>query len=102
MHSDSTAHPAHETTISEVASTRWTRGSRRWTAVLGGVVIGASVLVGCAEGTVHDAERGRAEDQQRDSIVSDAQATRSAELVGGAPSTPASTPSLDELELDDG
>lgn len=102
MHSDSTARRAHETTISESATTRRTCRSRRWTAVLGGVLIGALALAGCAEGTVQDAERGRAEDQQRESIVGDAQATRSAELVGGAPSTPASTPSMDELELEDG
>lgn len=48
------------------------------------VVVGlVSVLVlsGCAEGTASDAERGKAEDTMRTSVVTDLQATESAKLL---------------------
>lgn len=38
-------------------------------------------LAGCAEGTSHDAERGREEDAERTSVVDLLQASASADLV---------------------
>jgi hypothetical protein len=53
------------------------------------VVVGT--LAGCAEGTSRDAERGKARDAQRTSVISDMQATHSARiLLPGTP--PPSTP----------
>ncbi len=56
------------------------------------IVIG--VLAGCAEGTSSDAERGKARDAQRTSVVSDLQATQSARLLepGTPPPTTTVTP----------
>lgn len=53
----------------------------------------AGTLAGCAEGTSRDAERGKARDAQRTSVVSDMQATHSARvLLPGTPPPPTETP----------
>ena len=68
-----------------------TSTSRR-AAVLGLVLLGAAVLTGCAEGTRSDAERGQAEDAERDSVVSDMQATESYLRVNSPAASPSPEP----------
>ncbi|HYH12436.1 MAG TPA: hypothetical protein VD789_08800 [Thermomicrobiales bacterium] len=50
------------------------------------------VLVGCAEGTSRDAERGKAQDAQRTSVVSDMQATYSASVLQQGTPPPTAEP----------
>ena len=64
---------------------------------LAAIAVAASILLGtlagCAEGTSRDAERGKARDAQRTSVVSDMQATHSARvLLPGTPPPPTQTP----------
>lgn len=47
-------------------------------ALVGSIML---VLVGCAEGTSRDAERGRQKDAERTSVVDDLQASASADLL---------------------
>lgn len=54
-----------------------------------GLLLCAVLLGGCADGRATDAERGRESDEQRDSVVTDLQATQTWNLIHG---TPASTP----------
>jgi hypothetical protein len=59
------------------------------------LVSGAALcgLSACAEGTARDAERGKKADAKRTSVVSDVQATESAQFLSGTPAaspTPAS------------
>lgn len=42
-------------------------------------------LVGCAEGTARDAERGRARDADATSVVDTLQSTRTSELINSSP-----------------
>jgi hypothetical protein len=57
------------------------------------VVIGT--LAGCTEGTSQEAERGKARDAQRTSVVSDMQATHSARVLQpGTPPPATPTPEL--------
>jgi hypothetical protein len=42
-------------------------------------------LVGCAEGTARDAEKGRARDAEATSVVDNLQSTRTSELINGSP-----------------
>ena len=63
--------------------------SRRWTARFAALLLGATLLVGCADGIASDAERGREADEKRDSVVTDLQATQTWNLIHG---TPESTP----------
>lgn len=53
------------------------------------LMLSAVLLVGCADGLAPDSERGREADQQRDSVVTDLQATQTWNLIHG---TPESTP----------
>jgi hypothetical protein len=74
----------------------------------GVVVIGVLVLalVGCAEGTSRDAERGREADAERTSVVDSLQATSSADLIRRAgeamppPDDAAATESATDAEGD--
>jgi hypothetical protein len=54
------------------------------------VIVVATTLAGCADGLATDAERGRRDDESRDSIVTDLQATQTWNIIHG---TPESTPS---------
>ena len=51
------------------------------------VIVGVCALsiAGCAEGTSHDAERGRERDAERTSVVDDLQSTRTSEIIKGTP-----------------
>lgn len=72
------------------ATDRTSRGVAGW-LVAGSVTIG--LLVGCAEGTSRDAERGKAQDAERTSVVSNMQATHSARVLQqGTPPTETSEP----------
>ncbi len=75
-----TDHPEH----------RSTRTSRR-RVLLAAVALVAVSLAGCAEGTRSDAERGKREDQQRESVVKDLQATETFRIVH-SPATPTPEP----------
>lgn len=66
--------------------------ARRWWIVA--LLFGTLTLAGCAEGTRRDAERGQQQDAERTSVVSDLQATRSADLIMSTP--PATPPPADE------
>jgi hypothetical protein len=68
-----------------MASNRW----RGHAARLASVLLAATLLAGCADGRANDAERGREADGDRDSIVTDLQATQTWNLIHG---TPESTP----------
>jgi hypothetical protein len=60
--------------------------ARRLAAIAIAVSVTIGTLAGCAEGTSRDAERGKARDAQRTSVVSDLQATQSARVLN--PGTP--------------
>jgi hypothetical protein len=64
---------------------------RRLLAGAGGLA-SVALLAGCAEGTRSDAERGKQEDAERESVVKDLQATETYRLVHETDSTPPSTP----------
>ena len=64
----------------------------RAAAWLLGVCVTIGVLVGCAEGTSRDAERGKAQDAQRTSVVSDMQATYSASVLQQGTPPPTTEP----------
>lgn len=68
-----------------MSSSRW-RGHASWFAAL---LLAATLLAGCADGRATDAERGREADSDRDSVVTDLQATQTWNLIHG---TPESTP----------
>jgi hypothetical protein len=82
---------------SESISRRERRASSRLARVAAWLAAGTIVLAtvaGCAEGTASDAERGKARDAQRTSVVSDLQATQAASVLQPGtppPSTPTST-----------
>ncbi len=82
-------------TRSAITDPREHQASRRHRLV--SVAIAVSVLIGtlagCAEGTSRDAERGKLRDAQRTSVVSDMQATHSAQVLQpGTPPPPTETP----------
>ena len=57
------------------------------------VAVCGLAIVGCAEGTANDAERGRERDAERTSVVDDLQSTRTSELINGTPNaSPTATP----------
>jgi len=58
---------------------------------LSGAVLATGLLAGCAEGSRSDAERGKQEDAERDSVVKDLQATETYRLVNDR-GTPLPTP----------
>ena len=62
---------------------------RRHGTRLATLLLAATLLAGCADGRATDAERGRQADQDRDSVVTDLQATQTWNLIHG---TPESTP----------
>lgn len=68
-----------------MSSNRW----RGHAARIAGFLLAATLLAGCADGRATDAERGRESDADRDSIVTDLQATQTWNLIHG---TPESTP----------
>ena len=68
-----------------------TRRSRR--ATLGALAISLLVLVGCSTGNAPEAQRGQQQDAQRESVISDMQATHTWDLINSTPeSTPEETP----------
>ena len=67
--------------------------SGRASAWLLAALLTVAVATGCAEGTARDAERGKARDARETSVVSDLQATRSAQvLLPGTPPPATPTP----------
>lgn len=51
------------------------------------------LLVGCSSGSAPEANRGQQQDTNRDSVISDMQATRTWEIINGTPdSTPEAEP----------
>lgn len=63
---------------------------RRVLVGLLGITGGAVGLTACSTGSSREAERGRARDAERTSVVDNTQATRSASLIMGTPpATPA-------------
>ena len=68
-----------------MSTDRWRGHTARFAAIL----LAATLLGGCADGRATDAQRGRQADQDRESIVTDMQATQTWNLVHG---TPESTP----------
>ncbi len=51
------------------------------------------LLVGCSTGSAPEATRGQQQDANRDSVISDMQATRTWEIIHGTPpSTPTAEP----------
>lgn len=82
-------------THSATTGPRERRVSNRHRLVTIGIALSvlAGTLAGCAEGTSRDAERGKARDAQRTSVVSDMQATQSARvLLPGTPPPGTPTP----------
>lgn len=79
--SETTSHPDR----SEIDPGRWSRVLQMSVIVL----LSMSLLGACAEGTASDAERGKAQDALRTSVVTDLQATESAKLL--QPSSPEAT-----------
>lgn len=71
-------------TPGDVAGRSRCRRARR-DFILGGLVASVLVLAACAEGTQRDAERGREDDAQRDSIVKELQATETWSRINGTP-----------------
>ncbi len=70
---------SHHHKQNDAQSAARARRSRAWGfALVGSIMLG---LVGCAEGTSRDAERGQQEDAERTSVVDDLQASASADLV---------------------
>ncbi len=67
------------------------RGSARrgWTVRAVAFLLSATLLAGCADGLASDSRRGREADENRDSVVTDLQATQTWNLSHG---TPESTP----------
>jgi acyl-coenzyme A synthetase/AMP-(fatty) acid ligase len=55
-----------------------------------GFIGGGAALTACSTGSSREAERGRARDAERTSVVDNMQATRTASLING---TPPATPS---------
>jgi hypothetical protein len=64
---------------------------RRLLASAGGLA-SIALLAGCAEGTRSDAERGKQDDAERESVVKNLQATETYRLVHGTDGTPSPTP----------
>jgi hypothetical protein len=60
---------------------------RRWLTIAALAVPGA-VLAGCSSGTKREAERGRARDAERTSVMDAMQATDSARLLQSTPTSP--------------
>ena len=83
MPSGNTENPQLDST-ERLSPLRMTRRRFGVLLVSGGVLVG---LTGCAEGTARNATRGKEEDAKRTSVVDDVQATESARLLGGTPST---------------
>ena len=51
------------------------------------------LLVGCSSGSAPEANRAQQQDTNRDSVISDMQATRTWEIINGTPeSTPGAEP----------
>lgn len=67
------------------------RHSRRRIASFFVVILTASMLTACAEGTARDAKQGKQQDQMRTSVVNDIQATESAGFLLN-PATPSPEP----------
>jgi hypothetical protein len=66
---------------------------RRSVAIAIALSVTIGTLAGCAEGTSHDAERGKGRDAQRTSVVTDLQATQSVRILQqGTPPPATPTP----------
>lgn len=66
---------------------------RTWTISLPAIVLVLALLVGCSSGSAPEANRGQQQDTNRDSVISDMQATRTWEIINSTPdSTPEETP----------
>lgn len=63
--------------------------NRRIQAMLASILLSIALLVGCTTGSAPEAERGKQDDAQRESVISDMQATHTWDLIN---STPESTP----------
>lgn len=70
------------------ATNRWNRVAAWFVAAC----LTLGLLAGCSEGTSREAERGKARDAQRTSVVRDLQATRSMQVLDqGTPPPPTET-----------
>lgn len=57
------------------------------------LLLSGGLLAGCSTGTSNEAERGKQEDSQHESVITDMQATHTWELINSTPdSTPEETP----------
>ncbi len=57
------------------------------------VALAVMLLAGCSSGSAPEANRGQDQDANRDSVISDMQATRTWDIINGTPdSTPEETP----------
>ena len=66
---------------------------RRTIAGIPTLILAVMMLVACSTGTSNEANRGKQADEERTSVISDMQATRTWEIVNGTPeSTPEETP----------
>jgi hypothetical protein len=74
--------PLAPTARREPVESKQKRRRASWLVALG---LSLLLLVGCAEGTSRDAERGRERDRQRTSVVDELQSTRTAQFISGSP-----------------
>lgn len=66
--------------------------SRIWRA-LAILLLAGGMLAGCSTGKSYEAERGKQQDAENESVITDMQATHTWELINSTPdSTPDSTP----------
>jgi hypothetical protein len=63
--------------------------NRRFDATAASLLLSLSLLAGCSTGSAPEAQRGQQQDEQRESVISDMQATHTWELIN---STPDETP----------
>ena len=65
---------------------------RRLTGVLVSLLLSLVILAGCSTGSAPEANQGKHEDAQRESVISDMQATHTWDIINGTPeSTPEET-----------
>lgn len=66
--------------------------NNRLRSILASLVLSLVVLAGCSTGSAPEANQGKQQDTQRESIISDMQATHTWDLINGTPeSTPEAT-----------
>lgn len=67
--------------------------SRKLRNVFAALLLSSALLTGCSTGTSNEAEQGKKEDSQNESVIGDMQATHTWDMINGTPeSTPENTP----------